>query len=251
MCARVGTYTYRVESFHLDCRERLSLTVLGNQLLNAATRHADACGYGREALRRQGLAWVFSRLTIQMERYPGEYDEYIIRTWVESASRFFSVRCFAVCDGAGQPLGYATSVWAVMDLTDRKAVAISDVLPHYADALMADDCDIPPCPIERAARQRVTAVEPVHTFAPLFCDMDYNGHFNSIKYIEHLLNALPIESLQQHAVRRLDIAYSTECRYGEPLAIYSSESQPGTFALEIRKADGSVSSRAMVCLDGC
>ena len=51
MNARVGTYSYKVESFHLDCRERLSLTVLDNQLLNAATRHADACGYGRRASR--------------------------------------------------------------------------------------------------------------------------------------------------------------------------------------------------------
>ena len=97
---RIGKYQYHVESFHLDCTERLSLSVLGNQLLNAAARHAESLGYGRESMRRQGLAWVFSRLAIHMQEYPREFDDYTIATWVASVSRSFSIAAQCQSDGS-------------------------------------------------------------------------------------------------------------------------------------------------------
>ena len=246
MDKRVGVYKYKVESFHLDCTERLSLTVLGNQLLNAAARHAEEYGYGRETLRSRGQAWVFSRLLIEMKHYPREFDEYSICTWVDSASRFFSNRNFAVLDASGAAIGYASSVWAMIDLSTRQAVDIHAAQPDYAASIVCGE--VPPCPVSRSGRARVESTEPVRTFSPLFCDIDYNGHFNSIKYIEHLLDALPMERLRQCPVGRFEISYSAECHYGEPLAIYRDETSANQFALELRKADGTVSSRAKVVL---
>lgn len=246
MDERVGQYIYKVESFHLDCTERLSLTVLGNQLLNAAARHAESLGFGRETLRRQDLAWVFSRLLIQMDRYPLEFEEYTICTWVAGASRWFSDRRFAVLDASECPIGYATSMWAMINLTTRQPVDILEAVPQYGNHVLTEGA--PDCPVSRSGRAKVTADEPVRSFAPLFCDIDYNGHFNSIKYIEHLLNALPMELLRYRPVHRFEISYSAECHYGEPLAIYVSTANDEEYDMELRKADGTVASRAKVVL---
>ena len=231
---RIGKYQYHVESFNLDCTERLSLSVLGNQLLNAAARHAESLGYGRESMRRQGLAWVFSRLAIHMQEYPREFDDYTIATWVASVSRSFSTRCFAVVRPDGTLIGTAQSVWAILDLTQRTSVAIADVLPAYADSTAEATPYDAFLPAEAPRRVRVQADEPLLRFRPLFCDMDYNGHFNSIRYIEHFLDAIPLEEYRQRPVRSIELAYSTECHYGEPLAIYAVHPTSDDYYLELR-----------------
>lgn len=248
MADYIGEYIYKVESFHLDCTERLSLGVLGNQLLNASARHADSFGYGREALRRQGLAWVFSRLLIQQDVPLHEFDNYTVRTWVADVSRWFSLRHFVIIDSGGIPVGYATSVWALMDLETRKAVDLSAQLPGYASVACPAE-SAPACPVERTRRPHVTSSEPALVFRPLFCDIDYNGHFNSIRYIEHLLNALPMEVCRHYPIHRLEINYSAECHYGEELSIYVAEAEQGAYDAEIRKADGSVSCRSKIVFD--
>ena len=245
MAECIGTYTYKVESFHLDCTERLSFAVLGNQLLNAAARHAESYGFGREALRQRDLAWVFSRLLIQMDKPLREFDTYTVQTWVVDATRWFSHRNFAILDAEGNAVGYASSVWALMDLATRKAADISLLLPGYSD-IVCPEGTAPDCPLERTRRPIVTTAEPALVFRPLFCDIDYNGHFNSIRYIEHLLDALPMDVCRNHPIRRIEINYNAECHYGEVLAVYVATADDGEYDAEIRKEDGSVSCRCKV-----
>ena len=245
MCGKIGEYAYRVESFHLDCTEHLSLSVLGNQILNAAARHAESCGFGRETMRSQGLAWVFSRLLIQMEHYPLEFDTYTIRTWIADVTCGFSHRNFAILDATGQVVGYASSVWALMDLSTRQAVDLMAAVPGYVFSVCTAD-ELPPCPLERTRRVRVDNASPSLSFRPLFCDIDYNGHFNSIRYIEYFLNALPMDVCSTHPVSRIEISYSIECHYGEPLDIYSKSSHDSEYDMEMRRADGAVACRAKV-----
>lgn len=236
---------YRVESFHSDCTSHLSLAVLGNQLLNTAADHAEQLGFGRQALLDKNQAWVFSRLLIQMDHYPYEFEPYAIRTWIDSVSRFFSNRNFAILDTEGRAIGYASSVWAVIDLDTRQALDIKQALPTHADCISPEPID---CPIARTTRARVTADEPAYMFQPRFCDIDYNGHLNSIRYIEHFLGALPFDVLKERPIHRFEISYSAECHYGEPLAVYVSNADDDEYDLELRKADGIVASRAKIIL---
>ena len=241
----IGESHYTVESFHCDCTSHLSLAVLGNQLLNTAATHAESLGIGRKALLEKNQAWVFSRLLIQMNDYPYEFEKYSIRTWIDSATRFFSNRNFAVLDASGRAVGYAASVWALMDLTSRQALDLRVAIPNHGEMISPER---PDCPVERSGRARVTADEPAYTFQPRFCDIDYNGHLNSIRYIEHFLGALPFEVLRDRPVRRFEINYSTECRYGEPLAVFVSHADDDEYDLQLKKQDGTIASRAKAIL---
>lgn len=242
---RIFESSYTVGSFQLDSSLHLSLAVLANHLAATASVHAERLGIGRETLLSKRMAWVFSRLLIQMDSYPTEYETYTVRTWIDSVSRFFSNRNFAVFNANGKVIGYATSVWALMDVDTRQALDIRQALPDHADCVSPEHIY---CPVARSSRARVTAEEPAYTFRPLFCDIDFNGHFNSIRYIEHFLGALPLEVLKERSIHRFEISYSVECHYGEPLAVYVSNAGDDEYDLEIRKADGTVASRAKVIL---
>ena len=59
-----------------------------------------------------------------------------------------------------------------------------------------------------------------------YSDLDINGHFNSVKYIEHLLDLFDIDQFKTHEIGRLEIAYQSEGKQGMPLTLHKAESAP-------------------------
>ena len=58
----------------------------------------------------------------------------------------------------------------------------------------------------------------MRTIDTYYNDVDVNGHINSIKYIEHVLDLFPIEWYKEYDLKRLEIAYVAESHCGDKLA---------------------------------
>ena len=197
---KVGLYELFVELFHADFKGRLSLGILGNHLLNCAGLHAAARGFGMSRINEINYTWVLSRLVIEMNRFPLKNERFYISTWVEDVYRLFTNRNYAVYDADRNVMGYVRSVWAMIDMDSRKPV---DLISLYGDKLTSYICKDEPCPIEGPTRFRLKEqVEPECVCMPKYSDIDINGHFNSIKYIEHILDLFPVEFHDRHEVRR-------------------------------------------------
>ena len=52
-----------------------------------------------------------------------------------------------------------------------------------------------------------------------YSDLDINGHFNSIKYMEAILDLFDMETYRTHTVSRFEIVYQAEARYGMNLLL--------------------------------
>ena len=53
--------------------------------------------------------------------------------------------------------------------------------------------------------------------------MDINGHVNSVKYIDHVLDLFSLDYYKSHRLRRLDIAYVAESHAGDTLCLYKKQ----------------------------
>ena len=72
-----------------------------------------------------------------------------------------------------------------------------------------------PCPIEKPGK--IAAVENETEGVPYFIkysDLDINGHLNSIKYMEHLLDLFDLDLFKTKDIKRFEIAYQSEGKYG-------------------------------------
>ena len=116
----IDSYPFFVEPFHVDFTGRIFLGVLGNHMLNAAGNHSQRRGWGIGALNETRHTWVLSRLAIEMNEMPRQYEHCEVRTWVKSVMRYFTNRNFSIHRADGTPLGYARSVWAMIDLETRQ-----------------------------------------------------------------------------------------------------------------------------------
>ena len=182
---KVGTYSFVAEPFHVDFTGRLFMGVLGNHLLNCAGFHATERGFGMAELNESNYTWVLSRLAIELEDMPAQYEEFSVDTWVENVYRLFTDRNFAIYGKDGKVYGYARSVWAMINMDTRKPADLLSL--HGGDIVDYIETE-KACPIEKPGRIKVSSCMPVRSMDVYYSDIDINGHVNSIKYIEHVLD---------------------------------------------------------------
>lgn len=239
---KIGTYSFIAEPFHVDFTGRLTLGVLGNHLLNCAGFHATDRGFGIATLNEDNYTWVLSRLAIELEEMPYQYEKFTVQTWVENVYRLFTDRNFALLDKDGRKIGYARSVWAMINLNTRKP---ADLLALHGGSIVDYVCD-EPCPIGKPSRIKVTSAEPAATLTAKYSDIDINGHVNSIRYIEHILDLFPIEKYRAKRIRRFEMAYVAESYYGDELSFFMDDAGEDVYQVEVRKNGGEVVCRSKV-----
>ena len=69
--------------------------------------------------------------------------------------------------------------------------------------------------------RKIRAVSPTATaeHRVVYSDIDFNRHVNTMRYIEMMLDMLPVDMLTQEAPVRLDIHFLKECRFGQTLTV--------------------------------
>ena len=248
MMQKIDSYPVHVEPFHVDFTGRIFLGVLGNHLLNAAGNHSQRRGWGIGSLNENHYTWVLSRLCIEMEEMPMQYEDIEIRTWVESVMRLFTNRNFSILRSDGTPCGYARSVWAMIDMDTRKPC---DLLSLYDGDILryVVEPEENVCPIQGHGRLVFREARLARTLDTYYSDVDINGHINSIKYIEHILDLFPRERYERQMVRRLEIAYKAESYLGDRLSFYTQVINDNEIGVEVRKNEREVVCQAKICFE--
>ena len=221
LLSKVGRYEFLAEPFHCDFSNRLFMGHLGNHMLNAADFHSNDRGYGMNYLNPIHKTWVLSRLAIEMNEMPKSYDKFFVETWVESAMKFFTSRNFSVVGEDGHQYGYGKSIWAMIDTDTRQP---TDILAIHDGLILKYVETEKECPIARSSRvkmgENAKLVRSINTY---YNDVDVNGHINSVKYIEHVLDLFSLEWYKQYRLKRLDIAYVAESHQGDVLNFYQED----------------------------
>ena len=225
------------EPFHCDFSGRLFMGHLGNHMLNAADFHSTDRGFGMKYLMSIQRSWVLSRLAIEMDETPAMYSRFNVETWVESAMRYFTQRNFRIVgtadDGREKVYGYGSSIWAMIDTESRQP---TDILAIDNGAINQWIDKEKPCPIERGGRVKMgDGAQFVRAIATGYNDVDINGHINSVKYIEHVLDLWPMDWYRSHQVKRFEIAYVAEAHGGDNLSFYREQTAANEFCVRIVK----------------
>ena len=233
-------YPFRVEPQEVDFSLRITLVALGGNILNIAGIDAHTKGFGVDALNKDNFSWVLSRIAFEFDYRPEEYVKYEIATWISDYGRMLSTRNFELTDQTGVCFGRVVSQWCMLDLSKRTAVDLRAVAESHNDAIV--EC---PSPAEKPRKVPAPDAEPVLTHKVAYSDIDFNRHVNTMRYIEMMIDMLPLEMLMQEAPVRLDIHFLRECRYGQTLAV-GYEQRGRTALFEIRSDAGTVAVRASI-----
>lgn len=217
---KIGKYNFVAEPFHCDFTKHLFIGHLGNNLLNAADFHSNDRGYGVNYLNSVNKTWVLSRLSVELDKIPAIYEDFVVETWIDSVIRYFTNRNFKITNKDGYVYGYGKSIWAMIDTTTRQPVDIlktsNETISEYLETDYAN-------PIKKSSRVKLDDdLKRQQSILTTYSDIDINGHVNSIKYIEHILDLFPIEYYKKYRIKRFDIAYIMESHNNDKLNFYTN-----------------------------
>ena len=232
-------YDFKVVPQDVDFTLCSRLTAMCGNILNVAGHDAHRNGFGTDAVMQNNNSWVLSRMAVEFDYLPKQYDAYNIRTWINDTGRIISVRNFVITNEEGKSFGRATSQWCMINLSTRRPCDLTPVLEECRQYIFDEPA---PCeaPKKLGAVEAATAIE--HQI--VYSDIDLNSHVNTLRYIEMMVDALPIEILSGPHSLRLDIHFIKESRYGQSLAI-GYHHEDGKWLFEIKDNDGAAICRAI------
>ena len=225
-------FIFEVTAQDVDFTRRMTIVALGNHILNTAAAAATANGFGWKNLMEKNLAWVLSRLSIEMKSYPAQNEKFSIETWVEDYSRMFTTRNFKIFDKNDNIIGAATSIWAIIDLNTRRPYNLQNQT-EWSSVATGISADIEkPLKISEVASE-ITATA-FHTV--VYSDIDLNQHTNSMKYVQWLADTFDLAKFEQKNIVRFDVNYINEALFGEKVVIFTEEKEDKTIC-EIKNAE--------------
>lgn len=232
--------TFYLAAGECDAQGRMPVTLLVSRLIEIASLHANSWGVGYRDLITDQRGWVLSRLTIEMTEWLTVDRDYTIVTWVETYNRHYSQRCFEVIDTlSGTTLGYARTIWMVLDIEHRVGVDITAL-----ESLRDKACDRP-CPIAPQSRLRpITAATRTTHYMVRYADCDFYRHMNTVRYVELLINQFDLSFHDNHPLQRLEMAFPGETRYGTELSVVMDESEPTDVRVQLDDSEGATHVRA-------
>lgn len=230
-------FTYQIQYQDVDADHRLRLYTLENHLLNSAGQAADARGFGFKYLYPQQLTWVLTTLSIELETLPTPGDDLTIETWVENNIHMLSIRNFRLSVN-GHYIGQARSVWAVLHLTER---SIQNVFHQPIFQTMGSGEKLTMTRSPHATSITEPDIKEQHKV--VYSDIDYNGHCNSCKYLEIMMNTY--QPTSNMFPLRLDLRYAKEIYKGDIVDVVCKHSNDAIL-YEIRTAAGELSCSARI-----
>ena len=203
---------YLVKSADVDAFHNMKLSSLMKILQNLAYDGAAILGAGKDKTFERGYLWVFSKLEIQIERFP--YDQEIVKlsTFPNELMHFVYPRTFLIKDNQDNLLVKATSFWCLINSNTRKIALPSETGIGATSDIKADA-------ISKIVTKDVSLKE---SRVVRYTDIDLNKHLNNTRYLDFICDLYDIDYFKNHEIKRLDIAFHHEVKEKEVVDIYAS-----------------------------
>lgn len=222
MSANIFEREYRISYSDTDIKRRLRLSRLFTLLQEAATDHATLLGAGREQTLDRGILWIVTLQQAVIHRMP-VYDEPIrIVTWPGKTKFILFPRYYRITGAQGSALIEASSLWALMDQTTRKAAFPEQHGITVPNVVTGTEIPLPSVP-------RIQPSEITGTFTVPYSYIDQNGHMNNTRYFDLAEDHMPAD-LRGKTLCNVSTEYSREAMLDETITL-KSERNGDTYLL--------------------
>ena len=212
MAKNIYTKEYEIRYYEADYKERLLSTSLMNYFTDIAMEHSRECGVGLNYLKERGLAWVIYKYDIEILGEAYILDKLKVTTEAYGFNKFIAYRSFRVVNQKDELIAKGNSIFLLINSKRRRPVRIDgDFYEAYG------------IPQEEIRELKFTNIHKLRepqeerAFQVRYTDIDTNGHVNNVKYIDWLIEAIPVDIIKELKIAGIKIDYLKECFYGDTI----------------------------------
>lgn len=222
-----------IKSYHTNQYGQASISSLFNILIEAAWAHAQVMDWGYDSLKSNNLFWVLSRMYFQVEKYPAWQDQITLNTWSAGTDGMYAYREYILENDKGEVILRASSAWLILDMETRKIFRLSEFRDTFPKRIDPNAC--------RTPKRIKPDIHPenLNYYPVLFSELDINKHFNSVKYMERVLDDFGIDFLNSNEPAELEVNYLKEGQAGDRIAVTNTQlSESENLNCLVRESDG-------------
>lgn len=210
---------YTIRAFDVDTKRKWRPSAILTRLQEIAEDHAIAVNAGRkELVEERGMAWMLTRLHLQMKQYPDLTDTIKVVTWPGKPTKLFFVRHSMFFSETGEELGRATSLWVLFNIRERFLCRTGDIGENYPYDLSHGRALPDPGKIKLPDEMQYMTTRTV-----AYSEVDMNGHLNNAKYADWICELFDISHLKKAYMDQFRINYIAEAYMGQKVDLYCKE----------------------------
>jgi medium-chain acyl-[acyl-carrier-protein] hydrolase len=205
---------YNIHYYEVDIHKRALITSIIDYLGDMAMYQSETLGVGIDHLKENKMAWVLYKWDITMESYPLLNETIKVKTFAYSFRKFYAYRKYEIYDVEGNIIGYASSVWILINTDRRRPIRISR---DMCEAYGIDDNN--GNALEIAGIQDIDKIHEERNFKVRYSDIDTNMHVNNVKYVVWALETVPKDIVLDYELKNIKVTYEKETTYGETIKV--------------------------------
>lgn len=199
----------------VDFKKEMRISSMLRHFQEAASSHVDTLGIGiSEMEANTHIAWVLTKMKIEIIRYPKFKEHLTIETWPQLPNAIEFQRDFIIKDAEGNTIAKALSGWVIIDMETRELRRSNIVTLNHLDIKT-----------DRAIGNTFDRLMPegektlIYNRAIRYSDIDLMGHLNNAKYIDFITDSFTVKEHTNQSIKALQIAFSHEALFGDEIKI--------------------------------
>lgn len=226
------TENYKVKFHDTNSNEVLSVSGLLKFMQETGMLHMLGCRPSYRDLLNDNKALILSSLRINLYSPVYSYDEISVTTWATGSRGFTTYRSFTVNRG-DELLAEANTIWALVSVSDKKLIKISEVDFSNFEPEPQIELDLP-------AKVRIPSelkLSLVGEYTVRYSDTDVNHHINNTNYPDMFFNYIP--KPETKFVKSIAISYINDAKVGDNLKFYMAKTN-GKYLMRSIHEDGRI-----------
>jgi medium-chain acyl-[acyl-carrier-protein] hydrolase len=226
---------FRIKFYDTDFESYAKLYSIINYMQETSEQHSTKIGIGYEALIKQGLFWVVSRIQVKINKYPKNMDNVIMETWPSGIDKLFFKRNFRLLDEEENVLVEILAYYLLIDSNakfpqrpSRLQQEVEVIQERFGEDKKLDKIKMASNHIETQER-KVT-----------YSDIDLNLHVNNAKYIGWVEDLFDLAQYKERRISELQLNFVKEAKFQDIVMLnkYFNETEGNTYYIEgVNKED--------------
>ncbi len=224
---------FTIRANEVDTSGKLNLASICNFFQEVAGNNAKDLNFDITDMHEQNLTWVLHRMDINLSGTVNWRETLTVETWPAAGDKLRAYRNYRLLDNEGNEFGNCLSYWMVMNIETRRPTRIPQAV---LDTRLTDRPHV--TEVKNSRIKPFSEAGTDKTIIVRRSDLDMNNHVNNVRYLEWMLETIPLENAQ--GISNFDIVFMQETFVDDQLTASSLNISDKHFQFKITNSKGSV-----------
>lgn len=208
---------FKIAPFECDMNGNIHLAAMMGHMQEIANEQLTIIDLSYEKLAQNNMAFLLSSMGIKINKLPKMEQQVAMTTYPEPSKGAKFYRTVVVKDMQGDILLVAKTVWLLVDIKNRKILRPSIFFNEYPFDTMK--CDLNLDYLVSYKKPKNITFDTSELYMVQYSDIDVNNHVNNAKYVQIVLNILPIQTLATKKIDTLYIGFINEAKLAQTIKL--------------------------------